>query len=42
MSQENLSPDKARQGEKTGHVRYILLGSLIGAVVALIAVGIFS
>lgn len=32
-----LSPDEARQGEKTGHLRYIL-GLSLGAVVIIFVV----
>lgn len=36
-----VDPDNARQAEKTGHVRYMLIGGLVGAVAALIIVGLF-
>lgn len=40
MDKVELSPQEARQGEVTGHVRKILAFSTIGAVVALIIVAI--
>ena len=30
-----LNPDEARQGEKTGHMRYVLLISTLVAVIVL-------
>ncbi|WP_417514110.1 hypothetical protein [Minwuia sp.] len=41
MTTEKLNPENARQGEKSGHMRYVLIGSVIGAVVALVIVGLF-
>lgn len=35
MTTEKLGVEEARQGETSGHVRYILLGSIIGSVVTL-------
>lgn len=36
---QKIDPEKARQGEKTGIVRYILATSLALAVIAVAAVG---
>lgn len=41
MSTETIKPENARQAEKTGHLRYMLIGGTIGAVLALVIVGIF-
>lgn len=41
MSSETINPENARQAETTGHVRYMLIGGTVGAILALIIVGIF-
>jgi hypothetical protein len=37
---ETLGKEKARQGETTGHVRYVLMASMLGAIAALTIVGV--
>ena len=36
---ETLSKEEARQGETRGHVRYVLMASTLGAIAAMIIVG---
>ena len=37
---ETLTKEEARQGETRGHVRYVLMASLLGAIAALTIVGV--
>ena len=37
---ETLTTEEARQGETRGHVRYVLMASLLGAIAALTIVGV--
>jgi len=37
---ETLTKEEARQGETSGHVRYVLMASLLGAIAALTIVGV--
>ena len=37
---EMLTKEEARQGETSGHVRYVLMASLLGAIAALTIVGV--
>jgi len=41
MSLQHATPENARQAEKSGHLRYMLIGGTIGAIVALVLVSLF-
>lgn len=41
MTEKKIEKTEARQGETKVGVRYVLIASLVGVVVALILVGVF-